>query len=387
MTDSSKKIKVAFFGNDLFRKGKGTALVVQKIVEQFVNNFYDRIELVIISKADHYGNGISEKARHIEIKRIPALGTLFSYLLFFIFNKEKFDIVVFNKFVYPGFWFLNSKKFILIAHDAPVSPVYKEKLVFSAKLFYWFLGAVGKYFLDAIIAVSNDARQEIVKYHRMDPAKIFTVYNAAGEEFRKFSDEEGVKAAAVLKKKYGISGPFILDVSRLDPHKNIHTLLEAYFLLKEKHSFPHKLVIVGGAHNENYSKLIKKKVEASRFKNDVLFTEYIEPEDLPAVYNLAEVLVFPSLMEGFGLPIVEAMRCGLPVITSNISSLPEVIGGAGIKVDPLDFELLAGGMAELLGNQELMAELSRKGLERSKIFSWESTAKEMIKIYENCLSD
>lgn len=383
--NSNSKIKVAFFGDDFSRKGKGTALVIQKIAEQFVNEFSDRIELVIIRKAGYCDNQISKKVRNIEIKRIPFLGTAISYLLFFIFNKEKFDIVMFNKLVYPGFWFLNSKKFVLLAHDAPISSVYKEKLMFSGRLFYWFLGMIGKYFLDAIVVDSEDAKREIVGYHRLNPEKVFVVYDAAGEEFRKFSEEEKANAKEILREKYNISPPYILDVSRLDPHKNILNVLKAYLIFRKNSDFLHKLVLVGGSHTSDYSKLVKERVLNSKFKDDILFAEYIEPEDLPALYNLADILAFPSLLEGFGLPLVEAMKCGVPVITSDISSMPEIIGDAGIKVNPLDANLIAKKMAELLGNKELMFELSNKGLERGKIFSWENTAKEMIKIYENCL--
>ena len=299
----NSKIKVAFFGDDFSRKGKGTALVVQKIAEQFVNEFSGQIELVIMRKAGKCDNQTAKKVRNIEIKRIPFLGTAISYLLFFIFNKEKFDIVMFNKLVYPGFWLLNSKKFVLLAHDAPVSPVYEEKLMFSGRLFYWFLGAIGKYFLDSIIVDSEDAKREIIRYHRLDRNKVFVIYLSAGDEFRKFSGEEKIKAKELIKRKYQIAPPYILDVSRLDPHKNILNVLGAYLIFRDKFDFSHRLVFVGGSHTSEYSELVKARALNSGFKDDILFAEYIEPEDLPALYNLADILVFPSLLGRFWLAI------------------------------------------------------------------------------------
>lgn len=377
-----KKIKVAFFGEDFSRKAKGTALVVQKLAEQFLTNFSAQVELVLIRKMGPCDYPLIKKIRNIEIKiySTPIFSTLISYWIFFITNRESFDFIIFNKFAYPGFWFLNSKKFILLAYDAPVSPIYKEKLALSSKLFYWFLGIAGKYFFDSIVVVSEDARQAVIEYHGWNPNKVFVVYPAAGENFRKDSEENKEKTKRLLEDKYGISQPFILDVSRIEPHKNIHTLIDAFSLLKSRHSIPHKLVIVGGRHLPEYSSMIEAKIKSQNLNQDVIIAPYIEDEHMPALYNLSDILVYPSLLEGFGLPIVEAMRCGVPVIASDIPVLAEVSGGAAVLVNPQDAQQWAEKIFEVLENKSLRGNLIDRGLERSKSFSWLDTANNFLKI-------
>lgn len=377
-----KKIRVAFFGEDFSRKAKGTALVVQKLAEEFINNFASQIELAVIRKAGICQHPLVNKIRNIEIKvyPLPVFSTLISYLLFFISNKDEFDAVFFNRNAYPGFWFLNSKKFILILHDASISKVYREKLNFANRSFYWFLKHVGKHYLDAVIVDSEDARQSVIKHYRMDPAKVFAVYLAAGNEFRKFPESERNNAALVLRSFYKIEPPYILDVSRLDPHKNIETVVDAFLILKRQYHCPHKLVIVGGRHLPEYTKKIELKIAENNLQKEVVIAPYIETADLPAVYNLADVLVFPSLAEGFGLPVLEGMGCGVPVVTSNISSLPEVAGGAALLVDPRDSRQLAERVREALNNGKLRQELIARGLMRFKDFSWQKTAQSVFKL-------
>ncbi|MDP3999635.1 MAG: glycosyltransferase family 1 protein [bacterium] len=377
-----KKIKVAFFGEDFSRKAKGTALVVQKLTEQLLANFSDQAEVVLIRKAGPCSHPLAEKIRNIEIKVYPSpiFSTLISYLIFFISNKESFDAVIFNKFVYPGFWFLNSKKFVLLAYDAPANLIYKEKLDLGTKLFYGFLGIAGKYFLDSVIAVSKDARQAVIEYHHLNPDRVSIIYPAAGENFKKYSEDAKEKSRKLLEDKYGIAKPFILDVSRIEPHKNIHTLIEAFSLLKSAHPIPHKLVIAGGRHLPKYTSMIEAQIKSRNLNQDVIIAPYIEDEDMPAIYNLADVLAFPSLLEGFGLPIVEAMSCGTPVIVSDIPVLAEVAGGAAVLADPKDPQQWADKIFEVLSNNSLRGDLIIKGLERSKIFSWQDAANKFLQI-------
>src|SRR3989344_335196 len=349
------KIRIAFFGEDFSRKAKGTALVVQKLAEEFINNFAGRIELAVIRKAGVCHHPLIDKIRNIEIKvyRLPAFSSLISYFLFFIFNKNEFDITVFNRNVYPGFWFLNSKKFVLILHDASISEIYREKLDFANQFFYWFLKYVGKHYLDTVIVDSEDARRLVIQHYRMELSKVVVVHLAACSEFKKFSESERISAVAALRELYKIEPPYILDVSRLDPHKNIETVIDAFLILKRQSHFSHKLVIVGGRHLPEYTKMIELKIAKNDLEKDVIIAPYIEAADLPAVYNLADILVFPSLAEGFGLPLLEGMGCGVPVITSNISSLPEVAGGAAILINPLDSRQLAGEGQKILNNKQL----------------------------------
>lgn len=384
MTDTgiSKKLKIAFFSEDFSRQAKGTALVVQQLAEQFVSNFSDKVELTLIRKEGLCRHPIANRIRNIEIKvyKTPIFSTLISYLIFFLKNKEEFDAVIFNRNVYPGFWLLNAKKFVSLLHDAPANPIYKVKMNLDIKLIDIFLKYIGQYFLDAIIAVSKSAREEIICYYHMDSGKVFSIYDGVAENFRPFSQSEKENQKSHLKNKYNFTTPYILDVSRLDPHKNIETLIDAFVILKNQHKIPHKLIIVGGRHLAEYSRMIEAKIKDKNLGEDVIIAPYIENEDLPAVYNLADLLVYPSLLEGFGLPIVEAMRCGVPVVASDIPVLAEISAGAALLANPRDTKQLAGKIFEVLENKKLRDELIAAGLERSKIFSWRKTAEETLKI-------
>ncbi|MDD5430716.1 MAG: glycosyltransferase family 1 protein [Candidatus Pacebacteria bacterium] len=382
----NNKIKVAFFGEDFSRRGKGTALVIQKIAEQFADNFSDKIELIIASKRGKCESGVCQKARYIEIKtlKLPFFSTFFSYLAFFFFNKEKFDIAVFNRRIYPGFNFLKAKKIVLISHNVPVSPAYEEKISFANRIFDFFIRWIGKYRIDAVIGDSNDAAEGIRKYYGIKKEKVYSIYCGVGDEFGVLSDKEKERAKIKLKEKYGIQPPYILDVSRLDPHKNVAALIEAFSIVAKK-GFPHKLVIVGGKHIESYYEVVMDKIKKLGLTEKVFFADYIEAEDLPAVYNLADVFVFPSLMEGFGLPVLEAMKSGAPVITSNVCSMPEVAGEAGILINPKRVEDIARGITKILSDSGFKKELIQKGIKRAEEFSWRKSAGEYIKLYENIL--
>lgn len=376
------RIKVAFFSEDFSRQAKGTAIVVQKLVEQFLTNFSDQVELTLIRKAGPCNHPLTKKIRNIEIKVYPTpiFSTLISYFIFFISNKEKFDAIIFNKNIYPGSWRLSAKRFILLLHDSPITPLYKTKMRLDIKLIDLFLKYVGKHFLDAIIAVSENAKKDIIWHYRVDSAKTFSIYDGVSSIFHPLTETEKEKQKKYLKEKYQITTPYILDVSRLDPHKNIEVLIDAFSILKKEYKIPNKLVIVGGRHLPKYSAMIEKKIQESGFSQEIFIAPYIEDEDMPAVYNLAEVLVFPSLLEGFGLPIVEAMRCGVPVITSDIPVLAEVAGGAAVLANPRDIRQLAGKIFEVLNNSSLRESLVVRGLERSKAFSWFDTANNFLKI-------
>lgn len=377
-----KKIKVAFFSEDFSRQAKGTAIVVQKLTEEFLNSFSDQIELTLIRKEGFCDHPLAKKIRNIEIKVYPTpiFSTLISYLIFFIANKEQFDAVIFNRNVYPGFWLLNAKKFILFLHDSPVTPFYRMKMSWDIKLIDLFLKYIGKYFLDAIIAVSKSAKEDIVWHYRIDPAKIFPIYDGVSESFRPFSEAEKEKYKRYLEEKYQITAPYILDVSRLEPHKNIEVLIDAFSILKKEHKIPHRLIIVGGRHWPEYSAMIEEKIKKSGFAGEIFIAPYIEDKDLPAVYNLADLLAFPSLLEGFGLPLAEAMRCGLPAVVSNIAALAEISGGAALLAEPRDAEELSDKILKVLSEADLRRELAKNGLERSQIFSWRVSAKELLKI-------
>lgn len=229
-----------------------------------------------------------------------------------------------------------------------------------------------------IIAISENTKKDLVEVLGVEPEKIVVTYLAASELFRPIDDEERI---SIARKKYGIDSEYIGFFGTIEPRKNVATLVKAYADLKRRNSLSYKLVLVGQK-GWKYQDVFDT-IASLRLEEDVVFTEYVAEEDLPLLVNGAEVVVYPSLYEGFGLPPLEAMACGTPVITSNTSSLPEVVGDAALMVDPQSVEELSLAMERVLSDISLKEEMIHKGLERAKMFSWEKVAKETIKVYED----
>ena len=230
---------------------------------------------------------------------------------------------------------------------------------------------------DIIISDSWNTKKDCVELLNIPEESIKVIPLAADEIYKPLRNKELMKEE--LKNRYNINFPFILFVGTLEKRKNVPLLIKAFNEFK-KYESNHKLVIVGGK-GWKYTEIFDL-IENLKLKDDVIFTDYVPDNDLVKFYNNADVFVYPSLYEGFGLPPLEAMACGCPVITSNISSLPEVVGDAGIMIDPNDVNNLTEAMYEILSNEELKENYRKKSLERAKMFSWRKTAEETWKIYE-----
>ncbi|MBU7015577.1 MAG: glycosyltransferase family 4 protein [Theionarchaea archaeon] len=227
---------------------------------------------------------------------------------------------------------------------------------------------------DRIIAVSQSTKRDLVTLVGVPQYKITVIYPGVGPEFSPCDP----RAVREIREKYHLECPFILYTGTLSPHKNVSTLVASFRKLKDS-GMPHSLVLTG-AKGWRYHSVIET-IERLHMEKNVILTGYIPSEDLPAVYSAADVYVYPSLYEGFGLPVVEAMACGCPVVASTGSSLPEVVGDAGILVTPTVDELTAS-IQEVLKDESLRDELSRKGLERASKFTWKKTAAETKNVYE-----
>ncbi len=185
----------------------------------------------------------------------------------------------------------------------------------------------------------------------------------------------------MVQKRYGL-GNYLLYIGDMRPYKNLERSLEAFARL----NLTDLSFVIGGKKDPHFYPGIEKKVDRLLLKDKVIFLGYVPEEDLPHLYSEAAAFVFPSLYEGFGLPPLEAMACGCPVVASNAGSLPEVCGDAVRYVDPYDVESIARGIHEVLTDEVMRQNLRAKGLERAKLFSWERAAKEHLKIFEECLS-
>jgi glycosyltransferase involved in cell wall biosynthesis len=232
---------------------------------------------------------------------------------------------------------------------------------------------------DRIIAVSESTKKDAQEFLGYPADKITTIYNGIDKRFF----EDGEYSGDNLKKEHVILGKYILFLGTLEPRKNLSRVLDsfAHFKKNYKNNFDYQLVVAGkrGWLEETYFQQVKDLGIAE----DVIFTGYVGGDELRPLYANAEFFVMPSLWEGFGQTIVEAMACGTPCLVSKVSSIPEIAGDAAYFVDPHDTEGIAKGMVELASNKELREKLSSAGREQAKKFSWEKCAKETLEVYKN----
>lgn len=230
---------------------------------------------------------------------------------------------------------------------------------------------------DALIADSESTRRDSIRLLNISPEKIFTAPLGINEEFQEISDPAILEAC---RRQYHLPDSFILYVGLLEPRKNLPLLLKAYARLLGQNEIP-TLVLVGRPGWE-YQEILRR-IDALKLKDKVHFTGYVPAKDLPIIYNLAQVFVYPSVYEGFGFPPLEAMACGTPVITTAVSSMLDHVSDAGILVPPQDEEALSQAMQSILNDTTLREQLSIKGLQRAADFTWQHTAQETLKVYRH----
>ena len=234
---------------------------------------------------------------------------------------------------------------------------------------------------DMILTISESSKRDIVEYLRFSPERIHVTPLASryGPNYltNKFIDP-------VEELAYNFSQPYILFVSTIEPRKNITALIAAFNRLKQKHKIDHHLILIGqkGWHYEP----ILNKIEDSPWKDHIHHLDYLSDELVALFYSKADVFVYPSHYEGFGLPVLEAMTLGAPVVASISSSLPEVAGDAAVLIDPNDPAILAEAILQVISDRQLRQKLIQKGKERAKLYSWERTAEETLKAYKSLLA-
>jgi len=227
----------------------------------------------------------------------------------------------------------------------------------------------------AVICISENTKKDVTAQYAVKDKPLYVVYGGFDRQ-RFYPREKGV-----VQKRYGLE-KYLLYIGDMRPYKNLERSLEAF----DRLNLTDLAFVIGGKKDPHFYPGIEKKVDRLLLKNKVIFLGYVPEEDLPYLYSEAAAFVFPSLYEGFGLPPLEAMACGCPVVASNAASLPEVCGDAVRYVDPYDVESIARGIHEVLTDEVMRQNLRAKGLERAELFSWERAAKEHLKIFEECLS-
>ena len=341
---------------------ENTATGVENYTKNLILNL--KIRPIIIYSKEKIDLSIFKDFPKIHWKRKHFLGST-SFYAFFKPLRTNLDLVHCPTVSTP--FFCKSKtKLILTVHDL-IPLIFPQYHNLRRNIYFRLFLKPALTRADKIIAVSNNTKADLIKYFHLSEAKIKVIHLGVDNKFKPTINKE-------ILIKYNLPTDYLLFVGTLEPRKNLERLIQAYNSLH----ITQKLVIVGKK-GWDYKKLLKHK--------NIQFTDYVEEKDLPAIYSQAKLFIYPSLYEGFGLPVLEAMACGCPTITSNLSSLPEVAGDAALLINPYSVQDIARAINKLLNNSQLRLELSRKGLIQSKKFTWKQCAAQTYQLYQEVLKD
>jgi glycosyltransferase involved in cell wall biosynthesis len=289
-----------------------------------------------------------------------------------IARKKHLDLIFNPKFTVP---FLGNAKKIFVLHGSEWFVIPEHFRLYDQ---WYFKNAVPLYCkaADAFIAVSHAVKRDVVEHVGVPADKVVPIHN--GFDPSLFRPTHDAARLDEVRAKYRLPEKFILWVGQIESRKNVSRLLQAFARLKDE--FPHQLVIAGEQRFTTTAEL--KVIETLNIRDRVLFPGWIEHTDLPAVYALADHFSFPSLYEGFGIPLIEAMACGCPIVTADTCAPPEVCDGAAVLVDPLSVESIADGMRSVLVDATLRERLIARGLERAADFGWERCAADVLALFD-----
>lgn len=354
----------------LVGKKRGIGYYIENTIKEMVK-IYNDIEFILFV---HKDVNVYFSSKKIKIKKIyfPFYSRLSSpfwlnFPLLTHIKKEKIDLLFCPNFFSPYFY---NGKIIITIHD--LAPYHFPEFFQRFYPFYF------KFFLplsvekaDAIITPTKFIKEEVEKFFPKSKGKIFYVYPGVDDFFKPCKD------------KSLFNFPYILYVGAIMKRKNIIGLLETFNILKGKYKLKHYLLLVGK--KEEGAKEIEKKIEEHPYKDFIIFKDYVKKEELLKIYQNADIFVFLSFYEGFGFPVIEAMKCGIPCVISNIDSLMEITEGKIPSFSPLDYEGIAEKIYEILNNKELKEELIKKGFEISSKYRWEESVKSMYKIFKSII--
>lgn len=272
-------------------------------------------------------------------------------------------------------------KIVTTIHDISFN-FFPQFIKLSDLFFLKFLIPVSLKRADKIIAVSNFTRNEIIKFYKINPEKVEVAYNAVNGNFLQsnFSDQQKES----VRKKYNLPEKFILYIGTMQPRKNLPFLIEAYACIKDK--LPGVKLVIAGKKSRNYDRKIDEVSAEYKVGKYVAFPGYIDEEDKSILFNLSQMFIFPSLYEGFGIPILEAMSQEIPVLAADISSLREVGGDAALYFDPCNLASLEEALYNVFIDEKLRNKITDLGLQRAKFFSWEKTAQKALNVYNSLIS-
>jgi glycosyltransferase involved in cell wall biosynthesis len=303
--------------------------------------------------------------------------SLLRLLLFIPKGLRTQHIDIFHGFDHLGVpLFAKVGRYVATVHDMipllwPQWVTRKHRLVVTAA--YYRL----RQQVDIVITPSEATKADVVRHLQINPQRIVVIPWGCDERFQPGGDPEHF---AAVQQRYRLPAQYLLFVGTLEPRKNLTTLLHAYAMVRAERRGKDVKLVVAGRTGWLYADIFDT-VRTLALDEEVIFTGFVDDEDLPDLYRGAQLFVFPSLYEGFGLPILEAMASGVPVITSNVASMPEVAGDAAILIDPHDPKAIAAGIARILAEDQLRQEMIQKGLARARRFTWDSVAQQTLEVY------
>ncbi len=350
------------------------------------------IVLLTAGRTPQLARVLSPKVPLLGCRLLPGLMTLGNVLIPLLTRRLGLDVIHDLTGVTPLLGVGGSTRTVVALHDVfawscPGHSTWLDTLIYR----YWLPYVLPR--VDAVITLSQTSKADIAHYLKIAPGKIHIAYPGVDAHFRPLP----IAQVTRVRRRYGLPRDYILFVGSVEKRKNLVGLLHAYACLSDMgnvrgRTTPLPLVVVG-ARRRMYTQMpgaheIEATLQSLALEQDVIFTGYVPDADLPALYNGATLFVFPSLYEGFGLPPLEAMACGTPVVCSNAASLPEVVGDldvgapAALMVDPHDIGGLAAAMQRVSGDDDLQCELRRRGLARAQRFTWAQTAEQVVSVYQ-----
>jgi len=373
-------MRIGIDARSLQQKGTGVGRYLFNILKHYpeLDKSNEYMLYLTEGKPDPALSGFNSKA--ISIPFIDFNLTWLHFRLPFEIAKDKIDLF---HGPYSALPFLQPCPMVMTIHDLTYE-IHPEWFSLRSRISFQAHSRWAVKTAKRIIAVSECTKKDIIKYYKVEEKNIEIIYLAPEESYKQITDKSRLNG---VKSKYGISKNFLLHVGVVHARRNIERLLKVFGRLRGE-GFDIQLVLVGSL---MVRKMIRKTIDLNHYikelglEGEVIHIDYVPDEDLVCLYNAAKLFVYPSLYEGFGLPLVEAMACGTPVIASNVSSIPEVVGDAGILFDPYNEEEILDSIKIVLNDKSTWEALSIKGLNRAKQFSWSRAAKQTIELYNKAV--
>ncbi len=376
------KIRIAIMADEFDRRPERT-LFFRHIIEACIAR--SDMDVTLIHTKAMPSEPIYQRVREVVIPqlKLPWGSHFASYLRYCLTTKDRFDIVhSFTARLYPFFWLFPAKHRVVMAHGGG-ERLAPGKWTLPRFVFVTMLIFFQKH-IDAMIAVSEYANKEIIHAFFVPPEKVVTIYPHLDNTYQHLPSEEMVRA---MLKKHGLTWKnYFVYIGRSRIHKNVGNLVEAYLRYREQHPTATEHLAIGGDDRDEYERTFGA-LRPSPFQQDIHFIGYVENDDMPLFYRGATALAFVSLNEGFGVPIIEAMACDTPVITSSATAMPEVAGDAALIVDPYDPDALAHAFVLISTDHALREELVRRGRIRSSYFTWDKVLEKTFSLFNGLVSN